>query len=177
MSQPTLPILSLMAHSRLRMFGQADTSSASTVKIRGGSTCYQDSLSFHGATPFRIRPGQEVSGLALTLATTAARHVSGQVPVEVLSTTPRVKFRAVVLPGQYQIGVEQDFSAEQAVGADGKFHFNLLNPGKYRLYAFEDFDREAWGNPQLAVLLASKSLEVEIKEGESSACNCAAYFN
>lgn len=309
-----------------------------------GSTYYQDSRSFPAATPIRLRAGQELNHLTLTLAQTGARHVSGQVPAEVLNTTPRVlyisaeadegppilttvpiqndggflaeglfpgryllrgpfvreeidltrgdvdgltiepfdavevwitlhldgarsdpkcsltgglrlvpkssdpdlanqatdtertsenKFRAVVLPGQYELGpaadgpacfvkrmlvngimqpgrtfeikkgaatsinlflsahvasidgrvtaaheltngitmllqseLEQDSPAEQPVGVDGKFHWNFLNPGKYRLYAFEDFDREAWGNPQLAVLLASQSMAIEIKESE-----------
>jgi hypothetical protein len=38
-----------------------------------------------------------------------------------------------------------------------------LRPGRYRLFAFEDFDPNAWGNPQMALLLASKSQEFEIK--------------
>jgi uncharacterized protein (DUF2141 family) len=61
---------------------------------------------------------------------------------------------------------EPDLSMEQVAGADGKFQWNSLEPGKYRLYAFEDFDREEWGNPRLAELLASKSLEFQIEEGE-----------
>ena len=62
--------------------------------------------------------------------------------------------------------LEPDLSKDQVAGADGRFHWSSLEPGKYRLYAFEDFDREEWGNPRLAELLASKSLELEIKEGE-----------
>ncbi len=65
-----------------------------------------------------------------------------------------------------QSDIEQDFSLEQSLGADGKFHWNLLRPRKYRLYAFEDFDREAWGSPQFAALLALKSREFEMQEGE-----------
>jgi len=62
--------------------------------------------------------------------------------------------------------LEPDLSKEQVAGAYGRFQWNSLEPGKYRLYAFEDFDSEEWGNPRLAELLASKSLEFQIKEGE-----------
>lgn len=65
-----------------------------------------------------------------------------------------------------QRGLEPDSWAEQPVAADGKFQWTLADPGKYRLYAFEDFDRQAWGNPQLTALFASQSLEVEIGEGD-----------
>jgi hypothetical protein len=61
---------------------------------------------------------------------------------------------------------EPDSWAEKSAGPDGGFEWTLVDPGKYRLYAFEDFDRQAWGSPQLAALLASQSLEVEIKEGD-----------
>ncbi len=62
--------------------------------------------------------------------------------------------------------LEPDRLIEQVADADGKFHWNSLQPGKYRLYAFEDFDRAEWGNPRLAELLAAKSLEFQIKEDE-----------
>lgn len=62
--------------------------------------------------------------------------------------------------------VEPDLSKEQVADADGKFRWNSLEPGRYRLYAFEDFDREEWGNPALALLLAAKMVEIEVKESE-----------
>lgn len=105
---------------------------------------------------FEIKKGSATS-IDLFLSANVA-SIDGQV------TAARELTNATTMLLQNEL--EQDFSAEQPVGTDGRFHFSLLNPGKYRLYAFEDFDREAWGNPQLAVLLASKSLEVEIKEGE-----------
>ncbi len=49
---------------------------------------------------------------------------------------------------------------------DGQFQFTLLHAGRYRLYAFEEFNPELWGNPELAALLASKSVVLEIKEGQ-----------
>ncbi len=51
-------------------------------------------------------------------------------------------------------------------GPEGEAEWKQLTPGKYRLYAFEDFDPDAWGNPELAPAFASKSLELELKENE-----------
>lgn len=41
-----------------------------------------------------------------------------------------------------------------------------LPPGKYRLYAFEDFDFDAWGNPAVVSAFAAKSLEIELHENQ-----------
>jgi hypothetical protein len=71
---------------------------------------------------------------------------------------------------------EPDLSMEQVAGADGKFQWNSLEPGKYRLYAFEDFDREEWGNPRLAELLPPKSLEFQNQRRRASAGRRAAHF-
>lgn len=49
---------------------------------------------------------------------------------------------------------------------DGTFQYTLLHAGRYRLYAFEEFNRDAWGNPELAALFAAKSLALEVKEGQ-----------
>ncbi|HEX4810559.1 MAG TPA: carboxypeptidase-like regulatory domain-containing protein [Bryobacteraceae bacterium] len=59
--------------------------------------------------------------------------------------------------------MEQDSLIKKSADAGGKFGLPWFRPGKYRLFAFEDFDPNAWGNPQMAVLLASKSREFEIK--------------
>jgi hypothetical protein len=63
---------------------------------------------------------------------------------------------------------EQDSLIEKRAGADGKFIWPLLRPGKYRLFAFADFDRDVWANPQMALLLASKSREIEIRANEQA---------
>ena len=58
-------------------------------------------------------------------------------------------------------------STPQKVSSEnGQFRCTVLTAGRYRLYAFEDFDEEAWGNPELAALLAAQSAVVEVKEGE-----------
>jgi hypothetical protein len=74
-----------------------------------------------------------------------------------------LKLRTTVL---VENELDQDSSQEKTIGVDGRFQWNSLQPGKYRLYAFEDFDREAWGNPQMAVLLAQKSRDIEVKKGQ-----------
>ncbi len=55
------------------------------------------------------------------------------------------------------------------VAADhaGRFHFEGVMPGKYRVLAIEGFDDGPWGSPELFALLRDKSVAVEIGEGES----------
>ncbi len=72
---------------------------------------------------------------------------------------------------------DPEFSENRLAGSDGKFQWNSLQPGKYRLYAFEDFDRDSWGNPQLAALLAAKSVALRSQRRRASARNCAAHFS
>jgi hypothetical protein len=55
---------------------------------------------------------------------------------------------------------------QKVSSTDGQFRCALLHAGRYRLYAFEDFDQQEWENPELATLLAAKSALVEAKEGQ-----------
>lgn len=63
--------------------------------------------------------------------------------------------------------LEQSQSRSQVAGPNGEFEFKSLPPGKYRLYAFEDFDSDSWGSPELAVIFASKSVALDLHEGEN----------
>ena len=92
-----------------------------------GSTYYQDSPSFQGATPIRLRAGQELSGLALTLSKTEARHVGGQVPAEVLNTTPRVLY----ISAEANQGLP--LLTNVPIQNDGSFLAEGLFPGRYLL--------------------------------------------
>lgn len=56
----------------------------------------------------------------------------------------------------------------EAVAAGGQFEIKSLAPGQYRLFAFEDFDREDWGNEDLRTLLLPRSVAFELRDGESS---------
>jgi hypothetical protein len=60
----------------------------------------------------------------------------------------------------------QESVKQQRVPAGGQFEIKPLAPGKYRLYALEDFDREAWGSDELRNRLASKSSQFELRDGE-----------
>ncbi len=60
----------------------------------------------------------------------------------------------------------QETARLERVPAGGQFEINPLAPGKYRLYALEDFDREAWGSDDLRNRLASKSSLIELHDGE-----------
>lgn len=74
------------------------------------------------------------------------------------------------LKGEITLLMENDedpeFSVNPRSSADGKCQCEFSWSGRYRLYAFEDFHRDAWGNPSLMTLLAAKSVVLEIKEGE-----------
>jgi hypothetical protein len=49
----------------------------------------------------------------------------------------------------------------------GQFKLEAVPPGKYRLFAIQGFDAEVWGSPELAAELASKCVEVDLKENEN----------
>jgi hypothetical protein len=55
---------------------------------------------------------------------------------------------------------------ERVVEPQGEFRWRDLPPGKYRLYAIEDFDWSLWGNPELAAHPTSKCTAFELREGE-----------
>ncbi len=48
----------------------------------------------------------------------------------------------------------------------GRFRISSVAPGKYRLFAIEDFDDDDWGSPELARTLEAKSVQLELKENE-----------
>ncbi len=58
-------------------------------------------------------------------------------------------------------------SKSQVAGPNGEFGWKSLAPGKYRLYAFEDFDIEAWNDPELRRILAPKAVAVQLGEGQT----------
>jgi Carboxypeptidase regulatory-like domain len=54
----------------------------------------------------------------------------------------------------------------EIVNQTGKFSFESLAAGKYRVFAIEGFESDPWGSPELAAALAGKSVEVELGEGD-----------
>jgi hypothetical protein len=63
---------------------------------------------------------------------------------------------------------ELDSLRTKQIKADGTFQLTFLHRARYRLYAFEEFNKDSWGNPELAALLAAKSIVVDVKEGQRS---------
>lgn len=61
---------------------------------------------------------------------------------------------------------DPDSSPTKRSGPNGQFRWTLLQAGIYHLYAFEKFSRDLWENPELAALLAAKSVVLEVKEGQ-----------
>lgn len=86
------------------------------------------------------------------------------------SNVASVEGRVIGKSGEEEVTfVQQDEADPDALvirqfNSGEAFQWNFLQPGKYRLYAFEDFDPNSWGSPQLVSLLAPKSVVVEIKK-------------
>jgi hypothetical protein len=51
-------------------------------------------------------------------------------------------------------------------GENGRFQFQGLPPGKYRLYAWEEFEAGAQFDPEVTAPFAARSVAVEVAEGE-----------
>ncbi|MBV9081241.1 MAG: carboxypeptidase regulatory-like domain-containing protein [Acidobacteriaceae bacterium] len=51
--------------------------------------------------------------------------------------------------------------------ADGGFGWHGVAPGKYRVFAFEDYDGALWRDPNLKAALQPKAVTFEINEGET----------
>lgn len=57
-------------------------------------------------------------------------------------------------------------AGETGTDQKGRFRMAGVAPGRYRLFAIEDFDDNVRGSPELEKVLAAKSLEVELKESD-----------
>lgn len=68
----------------------------------------------------------------------------------------------LVRPGEE--GEDEGYEQRASTDQDGRFHFETVEPGKYRLYAIEGFDEDPWGSAGLAAALHSIDLELSEKE-------------
>jgi hypothetical protein len=99
----------------------------------------------------RDRPG----GLEITLSSNVA-EVQGKVA---LSADEADDLTVILVDGAHV--VHQAHTDQK-----GRFRIPSVAPGKYRLFAIEDFDGDDWGNPELQKTLESKSVALELKENE-----------
>ena len=62
----------------------------------------------------------------------------------------------------------QRISLYKSAEADenGRFLFQGVTPGKYRLYAWEEFEAGAQFDPDVTATFQARSVAVEVKEGE-----------
>lgn len=89
-------------------------------------TYYPGSVSLARATPITVKPGEEISGLALSLQSMETRHVSGRVSPELVS---RTLWFSVMRENEDSFGGET--SGE--INKNGVFRIDGLPPGQYRL--------------------------------------------
>ena len=63
---------------------------------------------------------------------------------------------------------ESASSLGQLAGTDenGRFQFQGLRPGKYRIYAWEEFEDGAQFDPGVTGPFQARSVAIEVKEGE-----------
>lgn len=74
---------------------------------------------------------------------------------------PRGKSAAVVwLDEDHLLG------GSRKINLGGTFDVPQIAPGRYRVFAIEDFDEDLWGSPELAGALREKSVLVTLQEGE-----------
>jgi hypothetical protein len=91
--------------------------------------------------------------LALSTGVITGSVTNGQEPVPAVT---------IVLMNE----TTQETAKLERVPAGGQFEINSLAPGTYRLYALEDFDRDAWASDEFRKRLASKSSVFELRDAE-----------
>jgi len=116
--------------------------------------------------------GTVQKGSALDLRGRRPQTVEFVLSTSTSSITGQVTNGKETIPASTAVLMEETadnatLSRIEAVAAGGQFEVKSLAPGKYRLFAFEDFDREDWGNKDLRTLLLPKSVIFELRDGES----------
>jgi hypothetical protein len=84
--------------------------------------------------------------------------------VEISSEEAKKSVQVLLIPEERSAGPSGLFSAP----VDQLFHFSAvqLPPGKYLAFAAEDFNEEAWTDPEFLKLIRSEGTKVELQEKE-----------
>jgi protocatechuate 3,4-dioxygenase beta subunit len=133
------------------------------VLIPKGQSLYVKGVTYGGETQtggkIDLRTSREGS-LEITLSSNFA-EVHGRVTLSESDSNDLT----VILADGAQI-VEQTGTDQK-----GRFRMPAVAPGKYRLYAIEGFDDDDWGSPELAKMIETKSVELDLKESEKKQVN------
>ncbi len=166
--------------SRLVLFGSGMNPGATGELDRNGRCTFEGirpgvySVAIDSQEPYYVKrmviDGETQAGTTLDLRNRKAKAFEVILSPRVAAIKGRVSIQ-----GQLNTGVtillepesDPSESKSQVAGPNGEFEWKSLAPGKYRLYAFEDFDREAWNDPELGRILAPKAVALQLGEGET----------
>ena len=114
--------------------------------------------------PVEIRPNQNLTDVVLRWTTTR-QELSGT--IQDTSGRPTSDYTIIVFPSasEYWQPQSRRISATRP-GTDGRFSFDTLPPGDYRLTAVTDVEPGEWFDPDFLSELAGASLPITLNEGE-----------
>lgn len=115
--------------------------------------------------PFEVAPNQDVSGGMITF-TDRTQSVSGS--LQDPSGRPVPDFTIIVFPAeeQYWLPQARRISATRP-DTDGRFQFQNLPPGNYRIAAIIDAEPGEWYNPDFLRQLGPGSIAFSLSQGEA----------
>jgi hypothetical protein len=137
--------------------------SANGWKLKSSVVGGQDSLDF----PLDVKPGESPDGAVVTFSTRTTT-LSGVLSDPVGHPTP--DYTVVAFPADSRYWTPQSRRVQAARPAtDGRFAFQDLPPGEYRLAAVADVEPGQWFDPQFLRQLIQASVPVTLGEGERRA--------
>ncbi|HXU35338.1 MAG TPA: carboxypeptidase-like regulatory domain-containing protein [Blastocatellia bacterium] len=120
-----------------------------------------------GTNGFPIKAGQRAGGLTVTLAEGAASLRGRVIPEKDGATLPE-RLRVHLIPAETELADNTLRFAETAVQGDGKFKFNNLAPGRYRLLTSRASVEEAGERAPRPIAWKSSSRASLRRDGEAS---------
>jgi uncharacterized protein (DUF2141 family) len=135
----------------------------------GGPTDWRLASAIHNGRdlldfPIEIQPNQNLSNVILRWTTTR-QELSGT--IQDTSGIPTSDYTIIVFPSasEYWQPQSRRISATRPA-TDGRFTFNTLPPGDYRLTAVTDVEPGEWFDPSFLSQLAGASIPITLNEGE-----------
>jgi hypothetical protein len=121
----------------------------------------RDALDF----PIEIGPNQDVSNAVLTF-TDEAQELSGT--IQDTSGRPTADYTIIVFSSDNRFWLPQARRITSTrPGTDGRFSFNSLPPGDYRLTAVTDVEPGEWYDPEFLAQLQQVSIPITLTAGQN----------